>query len=910
MQDIKSRLLGILEYIEQVEKLKRKPTFTVPDDIFSAYQSIMKGLPGIEFNLQQSGDDLWLRIFRLSEISCPEPDNELRPWITIHKSPEKKPELKNEIVIYEENVPVAVRKIEDHPEIQNSFDQFIESIWNTWAIIECPRRKSISIYNKLFTVQRTTLNSGSEGPIELVWGIGCALWKKNGSSKTINHPFITQACEIHLNAENFSLEVRPRDIDAQIELDCYEELEIDGVAIIEQFWKVNNASSANRMSPFEPSTFEGILKYAVSNLDSSGIYLSNQIDQTLPSPSDKLHITDGWVIFARKKSEHIFIDDINRLKDKIVEAKSIQGVLTSLVEYADDNIIEREPISFRGLSSSSNATGSKELYFPMPFNEEQLSIIKKLESSDAVVVQGPPGTGKTHTIANVICHFLAQGKKVLVTAKGDSALAVLQEKIPAEIRHLTVALLSDERGGMKQFEQSIQSIANELDSFNSSITTASIQQLEYEIDVIHSKLALIDQHIKDFAEKHMTQLPFQGREILPEELAKFVIEHENDYSWFKDDISTHGKQLGFGDSDIAEIRRARMTVLDDLPYINSTIPSPDSLPNWQVINNLHNEIIQSKKIKLCIDRGELLPIMGSNLNLLENSRDLINTIEKIDAVSLKISNSQNEWFKTYTNKLRAVDLNDPLITQLFDLLEDVSKLDIYGKELLSYAIDIPSGIETTSEIIEAITRLSEGKRAFKLPIGSKQIREKLSGITTRGFKPNTKEEWFYVLAQINYLIDAKKLIHRWNAIVININLPLLDTENIYSFNSIVENRRHIIELSDYVLTLEPLLKDLVLQVFGISLNLTEYDSVFKNSIHTSITSQLEQERFKLAFSQRQELLSKLDSYSGIIATDISEYLKTEIGEISSDCNGQVKQDTLLSRLFIKFPLILDRGLIA
>ena len=28
------------------------------------------------------------------------------------------------------------------------------------------------------------------------------------------------------------------------------------------------------------------------------------------------------------------------------------------------------------------------------------------------------------------------------------------------------------------------------------------------------------------------------------------------------------------------------------------------------------------------------------------------------------------------------------------------------------------------------------------------------------------------------------------------------------------------------------------------------------------------------------------------------------------CNGQVKQDTLLSRLFIKFPLILNRGLCA
>ena len=28
-----------------------------------------------------------------------------------------------------------------------------------------------------------------------------------------------------------------------------------------------------------------------------------------------------------------------------------------------------------------------------------------------------------------------------------------------------------------------------------------------------------------------------------------------------------------------------------------------------------------------------------------------------------------------------------------------------------------------------------------------------------------------------------------------------------------------------------------------------------------------------------------------------------------DCNGQVKQDTLLSRLFIKFPFILNRRLI-
>ena len=882
MQDVKSRLVGILEYIEQVEKLKRKSAFTVPDDIFSAYQSIMKGLPGIEFNLQHDGDDLWLRISRLTELPCPDPDETLKPWVTLHKSPDKKPELKVAIFIYEGNLPTGEQRLDDHPEIQEAFVQFVDSVWESWAVIESPRRKSISIYNKLFTVQRATLNGGIDGPIELVWGIGCALWKNPGSGKTINHPLITQACEIHLNTDDFSLEVRPRDVDAQIELDCYDELEIDGVAMVEGLWKANGARLTDRINPFENSTFEGVLKYAVSNLDSAGGYLSDQLDPTLPAPSDKLLITDGWVIFARKRSEHIFIDDVIRLKEKVEEAANIQGVMASLVEYGDDNVVVREQISFRGLSSSCNAAGTRELYFPMPFNDEQLSIIKKLESNDAVVVQGPPGTGKTHTIANVICHFLAQGKRVLVTAKGDSALAVLQEKIPAEIRHLSVALLSDERGGMKQFEHSIQSIASQIDSFNPTTTKSSITQLEVEIDFIHSKIAFIDQKIKGFADKHMTQLPFQGREILPEELAKFVIEHEEDYSWFKDEISSHGKQLGFGDTEIARLRAARLVVMDDLSYLTSTIPSPDSLPRWEVINALHNEIVQSRKIKLCIDRGEVLAFKSGNPDLLESAKTLLEIITKIDEISLKIRNSPNEWIDAHLNTLRSSDINDPLIPQLIDLLQDISKQDFIGKELVSYAIDLPYGTETNQEIIEVINRLSEGKRAFRLPLGSARIREKLAQITIRGFKPCEPVEWSNVLCQIKYLLDAKKLIHRWNAIASPLHLPLFEADDAFSFTSLVGIRSYLLELSEYALTLEPQLKDLMLRVFGIAVSQIDDDFELRQTIRISLTCHLDRARLDLASNQLEELLSKLNGYTGTIAKDLREYLKKEIGKIDSD----------------------------
>ncbi|MDR3275097.1 MAG: AAA family ATPase [Endomicrobium sp.] len=59
------------------------------------------------------------------------------------------------------------------------------------------------------------------------------------------------------------------------------------------------------------------------------------------------------------------------------------------------------------------------MLFPLLFNDEQINILSKIEKSGVVIIHGPPGTGKSHTIANLISHFLAKGKKVLVTNRKD-----------------------------------------------------------------------------------------------------------------------------------------------------------------------------------------------------------------------------------------------------------------------------------------------------------------------------------------------------------------------------------------------------------------------------------------------------------------------------------------------------------
>jgi hypothetical protein len=243
-------VLDLLNYIEQVEKLKTKPAFTVPSEFFVAYQHELKGLPELQFNLQVEGDDVWLRLPRLQEIVPPELDEQLKPWVTLPKSPEKSPELKSETVTYEGKREVARTQLKDRPEVQEAFDWYVEYQWEPWAAAERPRRKTIARYNQLFSLQQAISSEGAETPLELVWGIGFAAWKKEGFGTALKYPLLVQACGVSLNERDSStLEVRPRDVEPRLEADCYAEMELPGVKQLEAYWRSALATGSQPRQP-------------------------------------------------------------------------------------------------------------------------------------------------------------------------------------------------------------------------------------------------------------------------------------------------------------------------------------------------------------------------------------------------------------------------------------------------------------------------------------------------------------------------------------------------------------------------------------------------------------------------------------------------------------------------------------
>lgn len=876
-------VLELLGYIEEVEKLKAKPAFSVPNDFFCAFQNELIGLPELSLNIQAGGDDVWLRIPRLQEIGAPDPGTTLKPWVVLSKTPDTAPQLRGVVETHDGKVLTSRIALEEAKGIQELFDWYVEYQWTPWAGAERERRRTIKRYNQLFSLQQAIASDGAETSLELVWGIGTAVWKKPGYATPVKHPLLIQPCEITLNERTFELEIRPRDIEPRLEVGCYSEMEIAGVRQLDAFWKSYVATSAQRVNPFEESTFDGVLKAAVGHLDPTGAYELRTGQVATPAPTEKLNVSNTWVIFARKRSADIFIEDIKRLKKSVESSESLPAVIKSFVQQGDSTVRVQPEKSFRGLSSSDSSTDALELYFPMPYNDEQVSIIRKLESNDGVVVQGPPGTGKTHTIANVICHYLAQGKRVLVTAKGESALAVLQDKLPEQIRPLSVSLLADERDGMKQFEHSIQTIASNVAALDPVRAQARIVSSEAKLQNLHARIAHVDQTVAAYASKHMRNYTFQGKEVTPEDMAKSVIEQSDLHDWFDDvpPASLDGT-LPFTDVDIDALRAARIAVGADLSYWNSTIPATRELPDWSELVLLHRDVVRARGIEQDVTQGAILALVDSRDETFEKASATVVFLEERSALAGKIQAMGEHWINELAAKFEGTEASDPLLTALFETGEIIQGLESQRRDLLPKALVLPQGAETNDDFISALERLVEGKSAFALPFGKGDTRKLVSSVSVLAAPPKTTEDWLLIGQLVEWRVKARKVIAKWNALASEFSMSVVTGEPEECFRALAHLQGLIRLVRQKTFEYDAALFSRLEEVFGrqVAEQMWDGGEPFIDSALAGLRAHLDKGRLAYALNRLIEIRNKLQPHSGAVVSALSEFLAEKIGQES------------------------------
>src|SRR6218665_325921 len=874
-----SSVIEVLDYIKHVEKLTKTAPFTVPTDSFSALEATLREIPGLEFNQAENGDDIWLRVPRLREVHPPPPEEELEPWMILSKSPIKEPELRDIV-----NTPAkkdtegVTLKLEEHPQIKEQFDRYVEQLWTPWSIVERERRKTIAVYSKLFSLQQDMATEGAETPIELVWGIGHATWKPEGKGKTIKYPLIAQLCDLTLNDHTYALEVRPRDLEPRLELDCYAEMENSGVHAVTDSWKADQAAAINSITPYDPITFEQILKSAAAHLDANGKYIIPE-NRQMPNAGENLCVTDTWVLYARKRSEHFLLQDIERLIAKLKEDVEVPDVISGLVEQGSAEVKVHERITFRGLSSSSAVDGVRELYFPMPYNEEQVSIVQQLETGDGSVVQGPPGTGKTHTIANIISHYLAQGKRVLVTSKGEAALKVVREKLPKSIQPLCVALLSEDKAGKKQFEASIQEIATRVRSLQPDRVRSEISNLEQQLDGLHQCLAAIDANIAEFARRHMSDFTLFGMKKNPLDLARFVLENEDNFGWLDDclDATLHGT-LPFAESDIAEVRAARIFVKKDLGYLGTKLPATEEFCSGADLATLHNDLVRARQIESKVKSGATMPLVDATPETFQKAKNLLTFLEGYQQQKLAIVAHKGAWVAKLT-KAFSVEQLDPVLVQLNELLSAVDDLEDRRKNLMKIPVELAADAEEHPGFTEALARLTQGKSPFLLPLGKKEAREIIQAVRVSGAKPSDKHAWRAVAETCRHRRDVRRLLTHWNEVANEYELPRVDSSSqSQALRQLADVSEKIVHLQEFVLSHERVLPVRVGEVFGKAAAFNSSKSVDK--MLGSLTQHLDKGHLRYAELRVAGYLEKLEQKGGAVVAEMDDFLRHKVGNAS------------------------------
>jgi Cdc6-like AAA superfamily ATPase len=350
---------------------------------------------------------------------------------------------------------------------------------------------------------------------------------------------------------------------------------------------------------------------------------------------------------------------MEKLKKQTEEAESYPPAVAAFVTDPDTSNPADKPPAFRGVSASYHSQGgpsgkkARDIYFPKPFNDEQFRIVQLLDISDGVIVQGPPGTGKTHTIANVICHYLAEGKRVLVTSMKDPALREVQEKLPDETRLLAISLLTSEREGMKQFEHAIHKIASEVQGLDRGSTARAINHLEESIDALHGKLASSDCKIGEWAKRNLAKITFENGEIDPQDAAREVVKSADQFEWIPDPLGIAPEFAPrFVDADVVRLREARRALGQDIDYLDASLPQLVEFPDSKALLEVHQDLSQFEKLRQGVQNGDVPALADSTGETLNRARQVLKHIEVLQQLRDEVAQANRDWTVTMRERLR------------------------------------------------------------------------------------------------------------------------------------------------------------------------------------------------------------------------------------------------------------------
>lgn len=518
---------------------------------------------------------------------CPAPDIILDGWLH--------PEYEN--ADYEGELFVKQKAKSGHSTEKNKISQpeyeYFEDVpgrvdaFKQWSQ---KRKKWVEVYKELKRIQEffillykkyALLDQMSES-LEMVVANGFVYDKQHPD---FNHPILSRKVKIVFLEKEDTIQIQNIDDDAELYETFIRSLDD---SVLTQFQEFKNELEENDIHPLNRQDAEEFLKRFVGALNADSRFIQES-HPNFNAYNNRLLLYMNPVFYIRPKEDGI-LNAVTAILEDIENGGNIPAHLEEIVSGGKAE--PGEPPTEPSLEEALATVGGEDIdiLLSKEANQEQLEIAQRIERFNAVLVQGPPGTGKTHTIANLLGHFLAQGKKVLVTSHTKKALNVLKEKVVSNLQNLCVSVLDDSKEDM---EKSINGITEYMAHHDSLELEKDIERIGKERTQVIQDLGAVRKHIFNLIQKECNSIPICGEELSPSQAADFVVTNADKLAYIPGKVATDA-QLPLTYDELRELYSSNKEITEEeerefslaLPSLDD-IPQPDAYSSE--LQTLHQE---------------------------------------------------------------------------------------------------------------------------------------------------------------------------------------------------------------------------------------------------------------------------------------------------------------------------------
>ncbi|MEV0322535.1 AAA domain-containing protein [Streptomyces sp. NPDC050658] len=495
--------------------------------------------------------------------------------------------------------PVEITEIavEDAPHVRHSYRRWLAA-WRRWASAELAAEPYRKLHRRLRRIDRQLREEGDA--YELVLGVGL-LTREDGK--------VQELVRRHLFTAPLSIAIDDRNNEITISLAAGAGLRLEDTEFLEESDGYSTEMLSGLRERLESEEVPHPLSGEVDQLlvdwaeQALGEHAAVRFDPEWAPPEARegtgFALRPAPAVMLRERGRSALVGFYEKIAERLAKtgAKAPLGLARLIVS---PEVQESTGWSATYGHASAPALGPDPL-FPLATNAAQRDVLARLQRDTGVVVQGPPGTGKTHTIANLTCALLADGKRVLVTSEKDQALRVLRDKLPPALRGLCVLQGDPRRGGTEELDKSIRALSR----LHATTTTERLAERAEELDAQRTELgerrALLRNELRDLREvewREYTQLPegYQGQLF---QIVEAVSAGQVQYDWLPA-LPDDAADVPPIDADearrlVALIERHGPVVLDEH---GTLCPDPAQLPSTAQLASAVHTLAAAERARL------------------------------------------------------------------------------------------------------------------------------------------------------------------------------------------------------------------------------------------------------------------------------------------------------------------------